>query len=103
MTDAAETPLVEATDLTVHFAGRGNLLGRLTGKKQVVHAVNGITFSIGRQEVLGLVGESGSGKTTTGRVLARLVPPTGGQVSLDGVDWLALKGSALRHAAATCR
>ena len=99
MTDTAatETPLVEATGLTVHFAGRGNLLGRLVGRKQVVHAVNGISFSIGRQEVLGLVGESGSGKTTTGRVLARLVPPTGGAVRLDGVDWLSLSGSALRQ------
>jgi len=95
MTDAS--PLVEVNDLTVHFAGRGNVLGRLLGKGPVVHAVNGISFAIGRQEVLGLVGESGSGKTTTGRVLARLVPPTAGRVRLAGEDWLGLSGSALRR------
>jgi oligopeptide transport system ATP-binding protein len=96
MTDAA-APLVEVSDLTVHFAGRGNLLGRLLGKGPVVHAVNGISFAIGRREVLGLVGESGSGKTTTGRVLARLVPPTSGRVRLAGEDWLKLEGPALRR------
>ncbi len=95
MTDAA--PLAEVSELTVHFAGRGNVLGRLLGKGPVVHAVNGISFSIGRQEVLGLVGESGSGKTTTGRVLARLVAPTGGRIRLDGEDWLGLSGTALRQ------
>jgi oligopeptide transport system ATP-binding protein len=96
MTDAG-TPLVEVSDLVVHFAGRGNVLGRLFGKGPIVHAVNGISFAIGRQEVLGLVGESGSGKTTTGRVLARLVPPTAGQVRLGGEDWLGLSGPALRR------
>ena len=95
MTDAM--PLAEVSDLTVHFAGRGSMLGRMFGKGPVVHAVNGISFSIGRQEVLGLVGESGSGKTTTGRVLARLVAPTAGRIRLDGEDWLGLSGSALRE------
>ena len=96
MTEAS-APLVEVSSLAVHFSGRGNVLGRLFGRKQVVHAVNGVSFSIGRQEVLGLVGESGSGKTTTGRVLARLVTPTGGQVTLDGEDWLSVSGAALRQ------
>ncbi len=58
-------------------------------------AVDGISFTIGHQETLGLVGESGCGKTTTSRLLLRLEQPTAGRVLLDGQDVHALRGPEL--------
>ena len=78
----AAEPLIRAEGLTKHFpVTRGLLAGRTTGH---VKAVDGISFTIGHQETLGLVGESGCGKTTTSRLLLRLEQPTAGRVLLDG-------------------
>src|SRR2546427_10254956 len=80
----AVEPLIRVEDLTKHFpVTRGLLISRTTGQ---VRAVDGISFTIGRQETLGLVGESGCGKTTTSRLLLRLERPTAGRVLLDGRD-----------------
>jgi oligopeptide transport system ATP-binding protein len=61
-----------------------------------VRAVDGVSFAIGRGEILGLVGESGSGKTTVGRALLRLIEPSAGRVRFDGVDLTALPPAELR-------
>ncbi len=53
---------------------------------RILKAVDDISFSIGRGEILGLVGESGSGKTTAGLSAVRLHEPTGGQILFDGHD-----------------
>ena len=95
---APETaPLLEVDGLTKHFPVRRDMTDALIGKRRVVHAVDGLTFTIGREETFGLVGESGSGKSTTGKVIARLIPASAGQVRLDGEDWLAFSGDALRR------
>ncbi len=78
-----KAPLVEVRDLYKHFPVRGGLLSRRTG---AVHAVDGVSFTLQRGECMGLVGESGSGKTTVGRLLLRLLEPTGGQVLFEGRD-----------------
>ena len=65
--------------------------------REVVKAVDDVSFEICRGEVLGLVGESGSGKSSLGRSLLRLVPISGGQVTFDGVDITGLKGAALKN------
>jgi peptide/nickel transport system ATP-binding protein/oligopeptide transport system ATP-binding protein len=51
-----------------------------------IRAVEDVSFSIGRNEVLGLAGESGSGKSTIGRLLLRLIEPTSGSVTFDGMS-----------------
>jgi oligopeptide/dipeptide ABC transporter ATP-binding protein len=62
-----------------------------------VKAVDGVSFTIGRQETVGLVGESGCGKTTTARLVLRLERPTAGRVLVNGRDVHALAGPELRE------
>ena len=64
--------------------------------QQFVQAVDDISFTIRRGEVLGLVGESGSGKTTLGRTILQLIKPTSGQVILDGTNLTNLSDHALK-------
>ena len=63
-------PILEVSDLHVRFPVHGGLLLRKTGE---VHAVDGVSFALGRGETLGLVGESGSGKTTVGRAIVNIL------------------------------
>lgn len=62
-----------------------------------VPAVDRVSFTIPRGETLALVGESGSGKTTLARVMLRLIEPTGGRVTFDGIEVFALVPAALRR------
>ena len=79
-----EAPLLEVKDLRKYFkVGEGGIFG---GKKNLLKAVDGVSFSIRRGETLGLVGESGCGKSTTGRTILRLYEATGGEVLFDGKD-----------------
>ena len=75
-------PIASCEDLTVRFPVRGGLLNRVT---RHVYAVDGVSFEIGRGEIVSLVGESGSGKSTIGRALLSLVP-FAGSVRIDGTE-----------------
>jgi peptide/nickel transport system ATP-binding protein len=78
-----DPPLLEVTDLQMHFPIHKGLLRRVVG---TVRAVDGVSFSIGTGEILGLVGESGSGKTTVGRAIMRGYQPTGGELAFRRSD-----------------
>ncbi|MGH3342350.1 MAG: ABC transporter ATP-binding protein [Carbonactinosporaceae bacterium] len=93
---AVDGTLAQVTDLRKHFpVKRGAVFQREVG---VVKAVDGLTFSVRRGETFGLVGESGCGKSTTGRLLTRLLKPTGGRVVLEGRDITELSSRQLRAA-----
>jgi peptide/nickel transport system ATP-binding protein/oligopeptide transport system ATP-binding protein len=91
MTDAPA--LLEVTDLKKHYPVRSGILRRTVGK---VHSVDGVSFTIGVGETLGMVGESGCGKSTVARSILRLVEPTGGSIRLNGCDITHLGKATLR-------
>ncbi|HEY3688678.1 MAG TPA: ABC transporter ATP-binding protein [Streptosporangiaceae bacterium] len=74
----AEAPLMVVDDLAVHFGG-----GR---RRAPVRAVDGVSLTLRRGQVLGIVGESGSGKTTLGEALVKLLRPTRGTIVFNGAD-----------------
>ena len=79
--------LLEVKDLKKYFST----------PKGMLHAVDGVTFSINEGETLGIVGESGCGKSTTGRVILRLLEATDGEILFDGKDIRKLSSSEMRH------
>jgi peptide/nickel transport system ATP-binding protein len=78
-----EQPILQVDQLTKRFP-----VGGLMSKMEV-HALEDVSFSIHRSEVVSVVGESGSGKSTTARLISRLMPPSSGRIVLNGVDILA--------------
>ena len=79
----SDRPLLDVRDVHVWYPVRTGVLARVTDN---VRAVNGVSFTLSKGEILGLVGESGCGKTTLARALLGLEPLHSGQVLLDGRD-----------------
>lgn len=77
-------PLLTVTDLKVHYPVKGGVLLRAVA---VCKAVDGVSFTLGEGETLGIIGESGCGKTTLGKAIAGLAPITGGSVTFGGGDF----------------
>ena len=92
-----DPPVLEVRDLVTRYPIRRGVLGTLRREpQQAVHAVEGVSLSLGAGEMLALVGESGCGKTTVAQSIIRLVDPVSGTIELDGRDLTALSQRALR-------
>ena len=82
-----EEALVEISNLKKWFPVRTGFLRAIFSRERLyVKAIDGVTFNIKKGEIFGLAGESGCGKTTTGKVILRLLEPTGGKVYFNGQD-----------------
>ena len=92
--EARRPALLEVTELVKHFpVKRGLLFDREVDR---VRAVDGVSFSVGKGETLGLVGESGSGKSTLSRTVLQLLEPTSGSVRFEGREIAGLSRRAMR-------
>jgi oligopeptide/dipeptide ABC transporter ATP-binding protein len=95
--DGSGEALLEVRDLRTTYSLRGSFFDRLRGREAgSVKAVDGVSFTLRRGEVLGLVGESGSGKTTLGRTLLGLVQASDGSIGFEGEDLTRLSEGRLR-------
>jgi peptide/nickel transport system ATP-binding protein len=96
---AAPKRIVEVRNLRMHFPIQKGFLKRTVGH---VRAVDDVSFDVHEGETLGVVGESGCGKTTTGRMLTRILKPSGGSIQYHQVDGgtddvATLEGAALKR------
>ncbi|HET7477364.1 MAG TPA: dipeptide ABC transporter ATP-binding protein [Dermatophilaceae bacterium] len=91
---AQDASLLSVRHLTMHFPIKSS--EGLFTRRQVVQAVDDVSFELGRGQVLGLVGESGCGKSTLGRAITRLYKPTSGQVLLGDQDLAKLDEKQMR-------
>ncbi len=91
MERSVDTPLLDVRTVRKYFTGGSAFFG----SGNVVKAVDGVSFLVMRDSVFGLVGESGCGKSTVGRLVLRLLTPTGGSVLFKGEDIGQLKGESL--------
>jgi oligopeptide/dipeptide ABC transporter ATP-binding protein len=97
MNENGHPPLLEVEDLVTRFPVPRGLAGTMTARpKLAVRAVDGVSFSLRKGEMLALVGESGSGKTTTAQSILRLVEPESGTVRILGENVSRASGRRMR-------
>jgi oligopeptide/dipeptide ABC transporter ATP-binding protein len=90
-------PLLEVSELVTHYPVRRTMAQAATRtQRRWVHAVDGVTFSLRRGEMMALVGESGCGKTSTVQSILGMVKPTAGAIRLNGTDLTGLSERQMR-------
>ena len=93
----ADGVLLDVSELRTRYPVRRTIADRLARRpRQWVRAVDGVSFSLRRGEMVALVGESGCGKTTTAQTILRMVESAGGTIGVDGQDITALSQRRLR-------
>jgi len=96
-TVTSESILLDVADLRTRYPVRPSIADRLARRpRQWVRAVDGVSFSLRRGEMVALVGESGCGKTTTAQTILRMVESAGGTITVEGQDITALSQRRLR-------
>ncbi|MBQ9152732.1 MAG: dipeptide ABC transporter ATP-binding protein [Solobacterium sp.] len=88
----SENPILSVRNLKTYF----DVTKGLFSKKQIVKAVDDVSFDVMPNETFGLVGESGCGKTTLGRTIVKLYDPVAGSITFEGKDIANLKGKELK-------
>jgi peptide/nickel transport system ATP-binding protein len=97
VTGSQGIPLLEVENLTTLYPVRRGLADRVARQPRLwVHAVDGVSFTLARGEMLALVGESGCGKTTTAQTILGMVAPASGTVRLNGTDIAGLPERQMR-------
>jgi ABC-type glutathione transport system ATPase component len=92
------SPVLKVEGVVKEFGLRQTLAERISRTRTEPHrAVDDVSFTLRRGEILGLAGGSGSGKTTLARCLVRLIEPDAGRIELDGLDVRAATGRQLRE------
>ena len=86
--------MIQVKSLKKYFPVRAGVMQRVVAN---VQAVDDVSFNIKNGETLGMVGESGCGKTTVGRTMLRLIEPTAGSVTYNGIDVFKLKSNELKR------
>ena len=94
MNNEKNSPLIQIEDLKKYYPIKSGIITHTTG---FVKAVDGVSFSIGEGETLGLVGESGCGKSTIGRQLVGLEKPTAGTIYYKGRNLNSLKKDEMKQ------
>ncbi len=92
---SGQEPVLVVRNLVKHFSLKP--VGAPWGPKPVVRAVDDVSFSIGRDELVGLAGESGCGKSTVARLVLHLIPPTSGDIVFRGRNLASLGAPELRR------
>ncbi len=94
---SGEQALLEVTDLRTRYPVRRSIADRLARRpRQWVRAVDGVSFSLRRGEMVARVGESGCGKTSTAQTILRMTEAAGGAIRIDGQDITSVSERTLR-------
>ncbi|MBQ2086162.1 MAG: dipeptide ABC transporter ATP-binding protein [Oscillospiraceae bacterium] len=88
----SEQPILKVNNVKTHF----DVTKGIFSPKQIVKAVDGVSFEIKHNETFGLVGESGCGKSTLGRTIVKLYDPVEGNIEFEGKDISNIKGDELK-------
>jgi len=105
MSERTNDAMLTVDNLSKNFVKKLDLAGKIAQKlgsnirEEVVHAVDGVSLTIPKGSVVGLVGESGCGKSTLGRMIAGILPPTGGDITYKGVSITKMSGDEAARAA----
>lgn len=89
----SESPILSVRNLKTYF----DVTKGVFSKKQIVKAVDDVSFDVMPNETFGLVGESGCGKTTLGRTIVKLYEPHSGSITFEGKDIAKIKGKELKE------